>query len=98
MNSSGIVTAKAGGKAKITIIGTNKKQYKCIVTVKTVKINNSKLTLKEGESAYLKLIRNKIQKVYSDDSSVAKIFSNGMVVAVKPGKAAIYIVGENKKK
>ncbi|MDO5294638.1 MAG: glycosyl hydrolase [bacterium] len=104
----GLVTAVAPGTAIITVITKDgNKKATCKVTVntikvKTIKLNQTKVTLVNGKTKTLKVtsITPKDATVKSvtwksSNSKVAKVSSNGKVTAVGAGKAYIYAVAKD---
>lgn len=103
VNSNGKITAKATGTAIITVTAADGsgKTATCKVTVKNpvrvtgVKLNSTKITLNKGKTYQLSAIiaptnaTNKNVTWISSNTKVAKIDSNGKVVAVAPGDVII---------
>lgn len=97
VNNKGVVVGRKAGTATITA-KVGKKSYKCVVTVKRVTINKTKLNLKVGKRTRLKLNGAKIQSASSSNPSVAAVAKNGTVTARKSGTVVITLTGSNKKK
>ena len=100
VTKDGTIKALKKGKAKIIFTGTDKKQYKCIVTVlkkESVKISQDHLYMVEGSEAQLTLKGTELKKVSSDDESVAIVSREGVVTAIGAGKAKILLTGRNGK-
>lgn len=88
VNAKGVVTAKKKGTAVITAkIGS--KKYTCKLTVKPLALNKTKLSLRPGKSAALKLDTKSKIKWKSSNKKVATVNSKGKVSAKKAGKATI---------
>ena len=97
VNDNGLVTAKGGGTATITLTGKNKINHTCKVTVNSTTISKSDLTLTEGETYQLTLTGTSIASAQTSNSSVAAVNYNGLVTAKKAGTATITLTGANKK-
>lgn len=97
VNSKGQITAKKKGTATITV-KSGKKSVKCKVTVETPGISKSSITLKAGEQYTLK-VNGTGQKVewYSENSAVAAVLNNGLVIARGSGRTNIIAKIGNKK-
>ncbi len=98
VNSSGVVTARNGGKTIITVTTSNGKTAKCRVTVtvkaKKVKLSKSKLIMSKGESKKISCTlspRDTTEKATfsSSNRNVATVNSKGKITAVNLGKATI---------
>lgn len=93
VNKKGKIKAKKSGSTKV-IVKVGKKNYKCKVTVKKQKLNQTSMNLLVGENKKLKASgvskRADINWV-STDNDVATVY-NGEVVAVGEGKATIKAV------
>ena len=101
VDSSGKVTAVSAGKATITVTTRDGgKTATCVITVKGsavtgVSLDRTSLVLGKGESYTLKATvaptdaENKEVVWKSTDSSIARVDSNGNVMAVAPGKVTI---------
>lgn len=89
VSKKGVVKAKNYGKTTIIAKVKNKK-YRCKVTVAKPYLNNTSLTLQEGQTYQLQLndTREKIQW-YSTDPSVATVSSDGLVFANTQGETEI---------
>jgi len=96
VSSKGKVTAKAAGKSKITA-NVNGKKYTCTVTVKTPKLNKTKLTLYTGKTATLKLTGPKVTSWTSSNSKIATVNKKGKITAKKAGKVTITAKAAGKK-
>lgn len=97
VNTSGKITAKRAGTAKITA-KTGKKKYVCKVTVPKQYINKKILTLPAGSSKTLKIYGvSKSDKIYwgSDNRKIATVTENGTVTAESTGKTVIYAMVDN---
>ena len=98
VSKSGLVTAMKKGSCTITAKAENK-SYKCRLTVKQavkgIKLNKSKLTLKQGKTFKLtatvtpKNAANKAIKWTSSNKAVATVNAKGVVTAVGEGTAKI---------
>ena len=110
VDASGLVTALAEGKAKITVATTNKK--KATVTVQVVDpAKPTAIAITQGTSATL-AVGDTLQLTTalspstaqatlgwaSSKAKVATVSDQGLVTAVKEGKAKIGVVTQNKKK
>ncbi|BCN31939.1 Ig-like domain-containing protein [Anaeromicropila herbilytica] len=89
------------GVAVITGISSNNLVTTCIVTVKEdlsdVTLNYTKKSLKKGNSFKLRVLGTAQKATFkSSKKSVVKVNSNGVVMAVKPGKATITVTVGNK--
>lgn len=101
VNSNGLVTGIGKGTAVITAQTHNGYNVYCIVTVTDKNVAatgitvNSTLNLKEDSVYYLSTsvlpynTTNKTVTYYSDDTSIAKVNSNGMVTGVRKGTTVI---------
>lgn len=98
ISKKGKITAKATGKAVITLKGKDNKNYKCTVTVKKPFINTSKKSLEIGETYTLKLTGTSIVSASSSNTKVASISSKGKITAKKDGEATVTLTGKNGKK
>lgn len=100
VSSKGVITAKAAGKAKITVT-SGKKKVTVTVTVpktKTTAINNvpGSLTLKKGKTYKLKAKRNPANSdekltYSSSNKKVATVDKNGKIKGKKAGTATITV-------
>ncbi|MCR5469307.1 MAG: Ig-like domain-containing protein [Lachnospiraceae bacterium] len=97
VSKAGKVAGKKAGKATITLTGTNKKEYKCKVTVKDTKINKTAISLEVGKKYQLKLTGTKIKSVKTSNKNIATVTKDGKVEGKKAGTATITLVGKNKK-
>ena len=98
VSKTGVVKALKKGTCTITA-KVNNKSYNCKLTVnqavKKIKLNKSKLKLKEGESFKLKATitpsnaANKSVQWSSNNNNVAKVSSRGVITAVGEGTAEI---------
>lgn len=99
VSTSGVVTARKGGKTVITATTDNGLTARCTVTVnqlvETVRLNKTALTLSPNERATLKATVSPTNAVYqtlewtSDNTKAAKVTQKGVVTAVAPGSATI---------
>ena len=103
VDSNGKITAKATGTAIITVTAADGsgKTAICKITVKNpvrvtgIKLNSTKITLNKGKTYQLSAIiaptnaTNKNVTWMSSNTKVAKVDSNGKVVAVAPGDVII---------
>ncbi|MBO4340872.1 MAG: leucine-rich repeat protein [Bacteroidales bacterium] len=98
VDQAGKVTAVGGGEATITAKGGEKTatcKVSVSVPVESVSLNNTSLTLKQGQSATLVATvkpndaTDKSVSWSSSDSSIAQVDQNGKVSAVKEGSATI---------
>lgn len=99
VNKSGLVTAKAKGKATITATVNNKK-YKCKVTVINPYIYPEDAVIYVGETQIFELKGVKSDKVIkwsSSDKSIAVIDSDGELTAKKAGTVTITATVDKKK-
>lgn len=89
VTSTGIITAKGKGTAKITA-KVGKTKLTCTVKVEAPKINKTRVTLTTGKSQKLK-VTGTTQKVtwHSSDSNVAAVNSSGKVTTKNAGSATI---------
>ena len=109
VTSSGKITGKKAGKAKITVTLKSGKKAVVNVTVqktavKTTKISGlkSKVNLKKGQKLALKPVLSPITSqdkisYTSSNKKVATVSKNGTVVAKKKGTAKITVKAGNKK-
>lgn len=116
-SSKKVVSVKNGkikglktGTAKITAKTTSGKKAVCRVTVvakakkaQKVTLNKKKLTIKKGNTAFLKATMSPAKSTdsltwKSSNSKVAKVDKNGMITAVKKGTATITVNTTSKKK
>lgn len=89
VTQKGKVSAKKAGKATITAT-VGKKNYKCVVTVKDYKLNNTKMELNKGDVYQLKTTTgNPKVKWKTSNTNIATVDSNGNIQAVNEGKATI---------
>ena len=92
VSKKGVVTAKKKGTAKIYITNNGvTKTFK--VTVKNIRLNKKKKTLKVGKSFKLKVkkgLKGKA-KFKSKNKRIAKVSKKGKVTAVKRGKTTITV-------
>lgn len=105
--TTGKLTAKRVGEAKITVTSNTGAKATCIVTVQKGKVKTAKLTvpkqsisLKKGKSYKLSISRNPITAndkiIYqSSNKSVITVDSKGTVVAKKKGEASITVKSGN---
>jgi uncharacterized protein YjdB len=110
VDSNGMVTGKAPGKATITATVTGAKDVKVTVTVtppvtaKSVKLNKSSATVGKGKTITLSATispsntNNKTVNWKSSNIKVAKVDSKGKVTAVGAGTATITATTSNGKK
>ena len=101
VSSSGVVTARKGGKTTITAKTGNGLTAKCVVTVnqlvESVKLDKTTLTLSPNERATLTATVSPSNAVYqtlewtSDNTKVAKVNQKGVVTAVAAGSATITV-------
>ena len=101
VSSKGIVKAKKKGTAVITAKYGKSKKFTCKVTVKqpvkSIKLNNTSVTLKKGSSLTLKAAiapssaNNKAVTWSSSNKKVATVSSKGVVKAVGNGTATITV-------
>ena len=97
VTSNGKVTARKAGNTTITAkVGS--KKLNCKVVVKAVKLNKSKITLKVGETATLKLTGDKVKNWTSKNKSVATVNKSGKVTAKKEGTTTITGLSSRNKK
>jgi len=105
VDENGLVTAKKGGQATITVTTHNGLTASCNVNVyvqpKKVSLNAKKLKLNANDGFQLvaKLTKNSISQITwsSDNPGVASVDENGLVAAMGPGKATIYATTTNGK-
>ena len=106
VSSTGVVTARAEGKAKITATSVDGgKKDACIVTVTvpvaSVGLNVTSLSLSKGETATLNATvypsnaSNKKVKWSTSKSSVATVSAEGLVTAVGKGEATVTVTTED---
>lgn len=98
VDKNGKVTGKKAGSVKITATVLNKK-YSCTVTVKAkqCKLNAKELDLQVDQLGFLELQGAKGNVTWkSSNPSIVKV-SNGVVLAVKNGKAKITATYQKKK-
>ena len=106
--STGKLTGKKTGTAKVTVTLKSGKQATFTVTVKKItltkklKANKKSVTLKKGKSFQLKVKvtpKNSQQKVTykSSNKKIATVSKNGKITAKKKGKAVITITSGSKK-
>ena len=89
VSSKGVVTAKSAGTATITATNKNQK-YTCTVIVEAPKLSNTKLTVKNGTTATLKLDgTTQTVKWSTSNKSIATVSSKGVVTAKKVGSVTI---------
>ena len=112
VDQEGLVAAVKAGKATITVTTEDgKKTATCAITVKEdkvavtgVKLNSTSLSLTEGDSYQLKATVSPINATNqnvtwkSSNSNVADVDQEGLVAAVKAGKATITVTTEDGKK
>ena len=106
VNEDGLVTAKKAGQATITATTHNGLTASCAVTVyiqpKKVTLNQKKLTMHVNDGCQLvaTLPKNSISAIHwsSDNTGVATVDGNGMVVALNVGLATITATTDNGKK
>jgi uncharacterized protein YjdB len=108
VSESGLVTAVGKGTATITVKSNNGKKATCKLTVtvpvKSVKLSQTSITIKEGSTAQLKATveptnaSNKEVTWKSNDSNIAKVNKSGKITAVKEGKATITVTSVSGKK
>ena len=110
VDGNGLLTANAEGKTKITVTTANKK--KATVTVKVVNpykplgiaiAQGKSITIKVGESVQLGVGLNPATAQSAltwktNKAKIATVDANGVVTAVKKGKAKITVTTYNKKK
>lgn len=97
VNKNGKVIAKKAGTATISAIVENK-NYTCTVTVKEIKLNQTKLNLNNGDTYKLKLENNKSKISWtSSNNKIITVDKKGRIKAKKAGKATITAIAENKK-
>ncbi len=107
---NGKVTAKAAGKAKITVKSANGKKASCTVTVKakkvaatSVKVSKSSISLNKGASLTLTatvLPKNATDKTVTWKSANVRIASvkDGKVTGVSAGQTTVTVTTANGKK
>ena len=92
MNTYGKITAKKAGSATITAKSKNA-EASCKITVTKTKVtlNQTSLTLENGESAVLTAASSTGHKVTwkSAKTSIASVSENGKVTAKKPGTTTV---------
>ena len=109
VDSDGVVTANAPGRATITATSINGKKAKCVVTVKvkkatSVKMNAKTKTLNTDTTYQLKATVYPSTATYktvtwtSSNTSVCEVDSNGLVTAISPGTCTITAKSHNGKK
>lgn len=107
VSTSGVITGKKSGVAIITVKTTNGIKVKQKITVveypKWIKLSKTKVTLTKGKSIKLKysIPKYSLPKVITwscDNSKVASVTKDGVVIAKKKGKAKITIKTNNNKK
>ncbi len=94
VDSSGEVTAKGPGTAKITA-KVGKKQYVCKVNVPKQYLSSKTVTLDAGESKNLRMYGvSKTDDIFwcSDNEDIATISSSGKITAVRNGKTKVYAI------
>ena len=106
VSSKGVITPKKAGTVIITVTSSHGITATCKVTVKAapgkITLSKKQLTLKKGKTTKLKYTIPK--KTYttvtykSSNSKVVKVDKNGVVKAVKKGKAVITVTTANGKK
>lgn len=94
VNTRGVVTAIAPGKAKITA-KYNGKKYKCTFNVPNPELNYTHVDLKVGETVKLKLSGAEVESFSTKYASIAKISSKGVVTALKGGQTTIVVTDIN---
>ena len=106
VSSKGVIKPKKAGTVIITVTSSDGITATCKVTVKAapgkITLSKKQLTLKKGKTTKLKYTIPK--KTYttvtykSSNSKVVKVDKNGVVKAVKKGKAVITVTTANGKK
>lgn len=94
VDSSGEVTAKGPGTAKITA-KVGKKQYVCKINVPKQYLSSKTVTLNAGESKNLRMYGvSKTDDIFwcSDNEDIATISSSGKITAVRNGKTTVYAI------
>ena len=110
VSAEGVVTAVKAGKATITVTSSNGKTATCevtvdakIIAVESIAISSTELTLTEGDNATLVATiaptdaTDKNVTWASSDEAVATVSAEGVVTAVKAGKATITVTSSNGK-
>lgn len=105
VSSSGLVTAKSSGTARITATTDNGLTASCDVTVckpvpSSIKLSQSSLKLPVGDTKKLTYSVTPSNAIYtatwsSDATAVATVNSSGTVTAVAPGTARIKVLTDN---
>ncbi len=92
VSSSGVVTGKKAGKAKITVANNGVKKT-FTVTVKNPKLNKTKVNIKAGRIYALKIIGQVGKAAFaSSNSSIVKVnASSGKFKGLRNGKAVISV-------
>ena len=102
VSSTGLVTAKAPGKARITARTTDgtKLSASCTITVrnKTLTVSPTKVTLVKGKYKTLKVtgapaVTTKALKFSTTNSKIATVSATGRIYAKKAGICRIKVVG-----
>ena len=89
VTAKGQVTAVAVGKATIKATANGKK-LSCKVTVTQYRLNQTKLKVKTGKKATLKVLKKaKSVKWSTSNKKIATVSKKGVVKGIKPGKATI---------
>lgn len=89
VTSKGKVTAVAPGKATI-IARANGKKLSCKVTVTQYRLNQTKLKLKTGKKATLKVLKKAKSVTWkSSNTKIATVSKKGVVKGIKPGSVTI---------
>ena len=98
VSSTGTVRAIKAGKAYITV-SNNGVSKRFAVTVKSPKLNKTKITLKKNKTFALKITGKVGNATFkTSNKKVAKVSSKGSVRAIKKGKARITVVTNGKVK
>ena len=91
ISKNGVVKGVKKGSCYISLVGNNKKTYKCKVTVKIPSLSITNLSIIKGNSFMLK-VNNTSNKIAwsTSNKSIATVNNKGLVKGVDLGNAIIY--------